>query len=98
MLRIRVIYFNNHKQQKPKMMKKSTTKTKNVRTTEEVLAKMKRGARLLVSLKEDGKGYLESVAKRKQDPIPTTVVKELLENEKVVRKTKSKEFKIFGVK
>jgi hypothetical protein len=79
-------------------MKKSTTKTKNVRTTEEVLAKMKRGARLLVSLKSDGKGYLESVAKRKQDLIPAAVVKELLGHEKVGHKTKSKEFKIFGIK
>jgi len=78
-------------------MSKTTKSTELTPTMVGIIKKMKRGARLVITLDNKGKGFLQSVAKRKHDPIPATTVKALIDRQLVTYKTKSKEYKIYGV-
>ena len=78
-------------------MSKATKSTELSPTMEAIIKKMKRGARLVITLDEKGKSYLQSVAKRKHDPIAAPTVKALIERKLVTYKTKSSEYKIYGV-
>lgn len=79
-------------------------KNANVNTIEEatpvmqeIVYKIKRGARLLASKVEANKAYLESRAKRKRDAVTAATFEGLVKRKLIVKKTQSKEFIIYGV-
>lgn len=80
-------------------MKNSNTNTVETATPamEEIVYKIKRGARLLSSKENAKQAFLESRAKRKRDVVTYATFEGLLKRKLVVKKTQSKEFMIYGV-